>query len=435
VTIPVETSGSAKLAPLHDGRFESYAIVAVVGFGGALVTGQPILAALAFPFALALALGLRQRGSTEVRAKIILDAGQVLEGDPVTGRIILEWDRDARGDVMLHRLEGVEPLDRDAVRWSLPTTVRGMAVPVQLRATQWGRHTMCEVWVRLTDQFGLVTWTGKVVPPPALRILPGTERLNRLLPPTDPRAVWGMHASRRLGHGVDFAELRPYAPGDRLRDMNWTATARRGSPFVNRYHPESAGEMAVVLDAFGDGSRNSTRALVRAARVAWALISAHLDANDRVGLAGIGGSTQWLPPGGGRLARYRLLETLLRIGGEAAAGRTLKSGFLRVPLPPSSLVVALSPLEDQASLDALVAWRARGRSVVVALIDKSELPGVEGEALQVAARWWRLQIASRRRLLEKVGIPVVDVPADASVDGIIRMLHRTRRNRTAGRSR
>jgi uncharacterized protein (DUF58 family) len=435
MSIPVETSGSAKLPPLHDGRFESYAIVAFVGFGGALVTGQPILAALAFPFALALALGLRQRGFTEVRAKIVLDAGQVLEGDPVTGRIILEWDRDARGDVMLHRLEGVVPPDRDAVRWSFPETVRGMDVPIQLHATQWGQHTMCEVWVRLTDRFGLVTWTGKVVPPPALRVLPGTERLNRLLQPADPRAVWGMHPSRRLGHGVDFAELRPYAPGDRLRDMNWTATARRGSPFVNRYHPESAGEMVVVLDAFGDGSRSSTRALVRAARVAWALISAHLDANDRVGLAGIGGSTQWLPPGGGRLARYRLLETLLRIGGEAAAGRTLKSGFLRVPLPPSSLVVALSPLEDQASLDALVTWRARGRSVVVALIDKSELPGVEGQALEVAARCWRLQIASRRRSLERVGIPVVEVPADASVDGIIRMLRRTRRNRTAGRSR
>lgn len=422
-----EAVGTARLRPARDGRLVPYALAALAGFGGALAAGEPSLVALGLPFALALGLGLRRTGPVEVRAVLALDAGQVLEGDPVRGRLTVEWDGDLAADLRLHGLQGVEPVGADPLAWSFPRGTRQVEVPLELRATQWGRHSVGEVWVRLHGRFGLLSWTGKIAPPPALRVLPREERLNRLLNPSDSRAVWGMHLSRRIGHGHEFAELRPYVPGDRLRDLNWTATARRGRPFVNRYHPELAGEVVIVLDAFGDGSATSNRALVRAARVAWALISVHLRANDRVGLAGIGGSTQWLPPGGGRLARYRLLETLLRIGGEAAAGRSVPSGFHRLPVPSSALVVALSPLEDQASLDALTAWRARGRSVVVAWIDTSELfqPAFGAEAL--AARVWRLEVELRRRALGKVGVPVVDVPVDAPVGRIAAALRRVRR--------
>jgi uncharacterized protein (DUF58 family) len=435
VSSPAEAVGTARLRATRDGRLEAYALAALAGFGGALAAGQPALAALGVPFALALALGLRRTGPVEVRAVLALDAGQVLEGDPVTGRITVEWDGDLAADVMLHGLEGVEPAGPEPLSWSFPRGTRRIEVPIELRATQWGRHVVGEVWVRLHARFGLLSWMGKVVPSPFLRVLPREERLNRLLNPFDSRAVWGMHLSRRIGHGHEFAELRPYVPGDRLRDLNWKATARHGRPFVNRYHPELAGEVVLVLDAFGDGSASSTRALVRAARVAWALISVHLRANDRVGLAGIGGSTQWLPPGGGRLARYRLLETLLRIGGEAAAGRAVPSGFHRLPVPSAALVVALSPLEDQASLDVLTAWRARGRSVVVAWIDTSDLfrPASEAEAL--AVRVWRVEVALRRRALADAGVPVVEAPVDAPAARIVPALRRARRAPAVRRAR
>jgi uncharacterized protein (DUF58 family) len=413
--------------------------MALASLAGALLLGEPALAALAVPFGVALVLGLRHRGPVTVRVRIHLDQTQVVEGDRITGHLEVWWDAAFAAQITLDRLEGVTPAG-EVPSWSFPReaggtggrqggsgTLRREELPLVLDATHWGLHGVGEVWIRLEPPFGLLSFSGKLPSPPELRVLPRSERLDSLLELADFRSVWGMHPSRRLGHGNEFAELRPYVPGDRLRDLNWTATARRGEPFVNRYHPDLAGGVVVVLDAFGDGTRVSTESLARAARAAWALMSVHLRANDRVGLAGIGRSTQWLPPGGGRLARYRLLQTLLRIGGEAAAGRAVPPAFHRIEVPPAALLVVLSSLENLETLEALRRWRARGRWVVVARIDTSDLlePATSSEAL--AARLWELELEVRRRSLAQVGIPVVPVRAGAPMAGVIPALRRARR--------
>jgi uncharacterized protein (DUF58 family) len=261
-----------------------------------------------------------------------------------------------------------------------------------------------------------------------VRVLPDPERLNRILHPHESHAVWGQHPSRRLGDGHEFAELHPYTPGDRLRDLNWAATARLRRPIVNRHHPELAGELVVALDAFDDGSTGSTEALSRAARAAWALTSMHLRANDRVGLMGLGGSTQWLPPAGGRLARYRLLDTLLGIGGEAAdrVARTVRVP----PVPGAALVAVLTPLHTRAALEAVARWRGHGRSIVVMVIDGVELLEVpDTESDRLARRLW---MAERRRRVEELGalgVPVVVVPPEGPITPAIAALGRARRGR------
>ncbi len=94
--------------------------------------------------------------------------------------------------------------------------------------------------------------------------------------------------------------------------------------------------------------------------MAWALASVHMRVNDRVGLIGLGRSAQWLPPAGGRLAQYRLMESLLRIGGEAADQVLTSRRWIDVP--PAALVIAISTLHDESSLLTLTSWRARSRS-------------------------------------------------------------------------
>jgi uncharacterized protein (DUF58 family) len=305
-------------------------------------------------------------------------------------------------------------------------------LPIRLHAARWGRHSLGEVWLRLSTPFGLLSWTGKIMAGPPVRVLPGSERLNRLLDP-ESRAVWGAHRSRRLGDGHEFAELRPYVPGDRLRDLNWAATARRRQPFVNRHHPELTGEVVIALDAFEDGSTGSVDALSRAARTAWALVSLHLRANDRVGLAGMGESTQWLSPASGRVARYRLLDTLLRIGGEAAD--RVWAGRRRPPVSPAALIIALTPLCDDRTVETLLSWRARGRSVVVVVIDMLDLladPASRADAL--ARRLWRLELGRRTQELTQAAVPVVAAPAEGGVTPVITALRRARRaSSTRGR--
>lgn len=438
---PTEATARTTLRPSRDGRLVPYAALAFGGFAGALVAGQPAFAGFAAPFAMALVLGLRRISPVDVTARLTLEPVQVVEGDRVTGRLELEWDGDLEAEVLLQRLQGLEPASapsnpseespeaRDGVDeggrspWAFPGPRRSATIPLELRAHQWGRHGIGEVWVRLTAPWGLLSWTGKLVPTPGLRVLPRQERLDALLDPPSPRAFGGSHISRRIGHGHDFAELRPYAPGDRLRDLNWQATGRRRRPFVNRYHPELAGEVVVVVDALDDGSVASRRSLARAARAAWALISSHLRANDRVGVAALGGSARWLPPTGGRRARYKLMETLLSIGGDAAAGTDIPAATRPPGIPRSALVVVLTALQEEGTLEALREWRGRGRSLAVGLFNPADFgPAPASQAEALARRVWKLELAGRRRALAELAIPVAqispDEPADAVMTGL-----------------
>ena len=423
MSAPTAAEGAVRLSPSADARLAPYALIAVGALVATLVLGQPELVALAVPFALALALGLRRTGRIPVRGRVRLEREPVLEGDAVAGSVALEWDGPFEAQVLLHRLRGMAPVG--PVAWSLPPGSRAAELPLRLRAEQWGRHTPLEVWLRLEQPLGLLTWTGRVLAAPPLRVLPGTERLTRSLELPEARAVLGTHRSRRRGDGSEFAELRPYAPGDRLRDLNWRATGRHRRPFVNRYHPELSGDVVIAIDAFDDGSATSAAALSRAGRVAWALATVHLRANDRVGLAGLGGSTRWLPPGGGRLARYRLLEVLLRIGGEAVDPIAREPAAGAAVLPPAALVVALTPLHDPATLATLTAWRARGRAVAAVVIDATDLleaPASPAEAL--ARRVWAVELERRRRALAGVGVGVVSLGSETPVTSVIRALRR-----------
>ena len=415
------------LTAAHDERLVPYSILAIAALAGALVTGYSGLAVLAAPFVLALTLGLRRSGTIPVNATVTLDSDQVLEGDLVTGRITLVWDGTFDADVILHRLSGVTMTRAGARSWSLPRSSGGAELPIELQATDWGRHTIGELWLRLTSPQGLLVWSGKVTAGPTLRVLPTADRLTRLLDPAEAHAVLGVHRSRRLGDGHDFAELRPYTPGDRLRDLNWGASARHRRPFVNRYHPERSGEVVIALDVFADGSVGSTRALASAARAAWALASVHLRTNDRVGIVGLGGRTQWLPPGGGRRAKYRLLETLLSIGGEVADSATRYQGHARISLPASALIVALTPLQDRRIVETLSFWRARGRSVAVVVIDTRDMLGQPISAAEtLARRLWTLELDGYRGTLMRLGIPVVPMTEGGPLGPMISALRRAR---------
>lgn len=58
----------------------------------------------------------------------------------------------------------------------------------------------------------------------------------------------GIHRSRRFGDSLEFAELRPYLPGDDLRSVDWNAYRRLGKLFVRRYEAERNRHISVLID-------------------------------------------------------------------------------------------------------------------------------------------------------------------------------------------
>jgi uncharacterized protein (DUF58 family) len=58
----------------------------------------------------------------------------------------------------------------------------------------------------------------------------------------------GSKASKAKGRGMDFDEVRHYQPGDDIRLMHWSLTARLGKPFTKVYHEERERTMYLVVD-------------------------------------------------------------------------------------------------------------------------------------------------------------------------------------------
>lgn len=58
----------------------------------------------------------------------------------------------------------------------------------------------------------------------------------------------GLKRIRKLGHTMEFEQIKEYVPGDDTRALNWKATARSMKPMVNQYQDERAQPVYLVID-------------------------------------------------------------------------------------------------------------------------------------------------------------------------------------------
>jgi uncharacterized protein (DUF58 family) len=58
----------------------------------------------------------------------------------------------------------------------------------------------------------------------------------------------GLKRIRKLGHTMEFEQIKEYVPGDDPRALNWKATARSLKPMVNQYQDERAQPVYLVID-------------------------------------------------------------------------------------------------------------------------------------------------------------------------------------------
>ena len=61
--------------------------------------------------------------------------------------------------------------------------------------------------------------------------------------------IAGLHRSPYFGFSLDFAEYRPYAPGDDLRLFDWKVFARTDKSFVKKYEGDTNTRLYLLLDS------------------------------------------------------------------------------------------------------------------------------------------------------------------------------------------
>lgn len=59
---------------------------------------------------------------------------------------------------------------------------------------------------------------------------------------------YGIKKIRRIGHTMEFEQIKEYVQGDDLRTLNWKATAKRNSLMVNQFQDEKSQSVYMAID-------------------------------------------------------------------------------------------------------------------------------------------------------------------------------------------
>lgn len=59
---------------------------------------------------------------------------------------------------------------------------------------------------------------------------------------------YGVKKIRRIGHTMEFEQIKEYVPGDDIRTLNWKATAKKNSLMVNQFQDEKSQNIYMAID-------------------------------------------------------------------------------------------------------------------------------------------------------------------------------------------
>ena len=224
--------------------------------------------------------------------------------------------------------------------------------------------------------------------------------------------IAGMHRSPFHGFSVEFAEHRPYMPGDPLKNLDWKVWARSDRLLIKQYTEETNLRCHLLLDLSGSMSFRSPRAALSklgyAQSLAAALAYLMLQQQDAVGaMLFAERPLSYLPP---RAVRSHLDEILKALGSATPQGKTRLGPALHElaeRIKRRGLIVLLSDLMDDPAqvLLGLQHFRHRNHEVVVFHVldpDEVEFPytdtatfvDMESEARLTTEPW---EIAKRYR--------------------------------------
>ncbi len=418
------------MTPAASPRVTAYAALAALFLFAALALRRPELAVVAAPFALLPALGLVLARAPQLRIDASLERATALERDELELELVVGSERPVeRLELLVALPDGLELVSGPQAASLRLGWEEERTLTLRLRCVRWGNYRLGDIRVRTRDRLGLLTWEARFDRRTALRVYPLPETLRGIIAPVSTQPFAGNEVARQKGEGVEFADLREFTAGDRVRSINWRASARRDVLVVNERHPERNADVILFLDTFADARSGGRSTLDLAVRATATLASRYLERRDRVGLVSFGGVLRWLTPGMGAAQRYRIVDALLE--SEIVFNYAWKDVSV-IPartLPPQALVVAVTPLLDDRAIEALADLRARRYDLAIIEVSPAAFatPG-ESEPERLAHRLWLLRREEIRARYERLGVAVATWSDDLPLDGVLEGVRSFRRH-------
>jgi len=296
--------------------------------------------------------------------------------------------------------------------------------------------------------YRLVTADGAFVGEPSRLV-----RVNRVVPaPFTPigslplphrlQGMTGAHDSARPGDGGEFRDVHPFHPGDRLRRIDWKATARLGrSPgdlYVRRSAATADATVFVMIDSAADvgesvadwptgtATLTGVTSMDLTRQAAASIAAGYIKAGDQVALQDLTSTTRVVPLGSGSRHLHRVLQT---ISMTTATGRAVSR--LRPPVvTPGALIYLISPFLDDEPARLATLWRGSGHRVIA--VDVLPAPHRDRLTLQqrTAHRMISMERNDRLRELTAAGVEVIRFAEDGVPgpwDARLRVLARPRK--------
>ena len=398
----------------------------------AVLARRPDLLVLAAPFLTAAALGAAARPTASPMVRQRLGHGVLEEGDTTTWHVDVD-DTDGGAETVAAVLDVPVWVDRGHIMGRAVTELTDdrtahLALPV--RPTRWGRRRLGPALVVATSPWGAFR--------AVLRRTDGDQPLTVLPKPSvfdapsiavSKPGLVGVHRSPRQGSGNEFAGIREFQPGDRLRRIHWKQSLRTDTLHVTSTHADHDRHVVLLVDALNDvgesdGIDGRASSLDTAFRAAGAIAAHHLGSGDRVSMMVMSANQlRRLAPGNG----MRHLDRMSRMmAATDVSARGVDDGRVPPGLGSGALVVVLSPLVAAAALQRAFEMARHGHAVVV--IDTLPPDITRNDFTdprdQVA---WRIRLLERQRELRRiqdVGVPVVPWRGPGSLDLVLRELAR-----------
>ncbi|MEV4541481.1 DUF58 domain-containing protein [Micromonospora echinaurantiaca] len=414
----------------------------------AVLLGRVDLIVLAAPIALGTAYALHRRPTGLPQVWIAGGDDHLVEGGEVVGTVTVGNPDRVDYDVTVVRAR-ISPwlrIERASIAGAAIATAPGpgapavadrpfvtslataTAVDLELagRALRWGRHPVGPAGARVAAAQGLLVSRAVITEPVRTRVYPKTEPFEAVEAMPRAAGLVGAHHSRRPGEGGELAGVRVFAPGDRLRRIDWRVSLRARQLHVAATLSDRDAEVVVLLDVLAEAGRSggvdgAASVLDTTVRAAAAIAEHYLHRGDRVSLLEYGPSARRLRPATGRRQYLTVLEWLLDVRPEHSPHEPYDQVFGPQLLAADALVVVLTPLLDERSAQMLARLARSGRFVVAVDTLPADLPVPKDRGwAEVAYRLWRLDRDTMIGQLREHGVPVVGWAGAGSLDQVLR---------------
>ena len=120
----------------------------------------------------------------------------------------------------------------------------------RLRPTKRGEYEFGVLRIYVQSPIGLVSRRYNFDQAETLPVYPSFLQMRKyeLMAISNRLNEYGIKKIRRIGHSMEFEQIKNYVPGDDYRTLNWKATARRGELMVNNYTDEKSQHVYCIID-------------------------------------------------------------------------------------------------------------------------------------------------------------------------------------------